>query len=253
MAVPKKPESISILKVKTQTLHFNVLGDTPLIHNRLSEKAKRELILPAGRKTAADRQGTLKHEPYQEFRASPYTLPEGETLLALPSTAFKGAMRSAAIDMPGAAKAQIGRLTFVESERICIYGIPQMFSTIVRCAGMNRTPDVRTRAICPRWAAKVSIKFVTPMLNATSVANLLAAAGMTIGVGDWRPEKGSGNYGRFSLVDADNKDFAAIVKNEGRKAQEAAMLRATPYDIDTEELLSWFDNEAKARGFEVVK
>lgn len=42
------------------------------------------------------------------------------------STSFKGAIRSAALDMPGAKKAQIGRLTYIAGDFVGIYGVPKL-------------------------------------------------------------------------------------------------------------------------------
>ena len=89
-------------------------------------------------------------------------------------------------------------------------------------------------------------------MRAQSIANLLAAAGFTSGVGDWRQEKGSGNYGSFKLVSADDPDFVRITREQGRKAQQAAMEDPEAFDAESEELLSWFDVEVKRRGFKVA-
>lgn len=249
-----KSEEISILRIEKGRMHFFVRGTTPLILNRLSEKAKHELLLPRGKKNAAEKASTLKHEPLAEFRAAPTRISDetAPTLLALPTTAFKGSMRSAALDMPGANKSQIGRLTYVPGEHIAVYGVPQVLCSVVRSADMNRTPDVRTRVILPEWACHVTVEFTQPILREQSVANLLAAAGITIGVGDWRPEKGSGTYGCFELVGADDPDFARIVATGGRAAQAAAMDDPTAYDDETSELLAWFDVEVKRRGFKLA-
>lgn len=236
--------------IKTETIELNVLGLSPLICNRLAEKARHELLMPKGRKTTADRAASLKHDPLLEFQASPYTLADegSPTLLAHMSSAFKGAMMSAALDLPGAKKTQIGRLVLVEGTYVPIFGVPELFMTIVRSADMSRTPDVRTRAILPRWAATLTITFAVPLLNTRSVVNLLAAAGKICGVGDWRPEKGKGSYGQFMLVDQENTEFAEIVAAGGRDAQRAAMQAPMTYDRETEELLAWFDAESATRG-----
>ena len=167
------------------------------------------------------------------------------------ASSFKGALRSAALDIPGANKSQIGRLTYVNGEFTPIYGVPKLFMSIVRSADMNRTPDVRTRAIVPEWACKLSVTYVQPLLRDQAVANLLAAAGISIGVGDWRPEKGAGAYGQFALVSADDADFVRICKTGGRAAQMAAMEDPDCHDEETAELLSWFDKEVKVRGFKI--
>ena len=79
--------------------------------------------------------------------------------------------------------------------------------SITRSADKNRTPDVRTRAILPEWACKLRIAYTKPILREQAIFNLLAAAGLQSGVGDWRQEKGSGSYGAFKLVNADDPDF----------------------------------------------
>jgi hypothetical protein len=240
-------EITDILKVTTGSFDCCIVGTSPLVLNRMSEKAKHELLMPKGRKTATERALSLKHIPIDEYRASAYTLKDGPTLLALMSTAFKGALRSAALDMPGAKKAQIGRLTYIEGDMIGIYGVPKLFMAIVRSADMNKTPDVRTRAIVPAWACQLRVTFVQPLIRAQAVANLLAAAGITIGVGDGRPEKGAMSYGQFKIVDRDDPEFLAIVKAGGRKAQQAGLDKPVCYDLETEELLAWFEDEFAKR------
>lgn len=242
-------EVTDILKVTTGDLSCCILGTSPLILNRMSEKAKHTLLLPGGPKSAIEKATTLKHNPVEEFQASPYTLRDtsAPTWLAILSTAFKGAIRSAALDMPGAKKSQVGRLTYIPGEFAGIYGIPKLFMSVTRSADMARTPDVRTRVIVPEWACYLRVTYVEPLIRAQAVANLLAAAGITIGVGDWRPEKGSGSYGQFQIVAKDNPDFLRIVKAGGRKAQIEAMDKPIAYDDETMELLSWFEHERAAR------
>ena len=244
------PDSISdILKVSTGQIDFHIVGTSPLILNRMSEKAKHELLMPKGRKNAIERATTLKHVPIDEYRASAYTLKDEtrDTWLALLSTSFKGALRSAALDMPGAKKAQIGRLTYIAGEFVGIYGVPKLFMSITRSADMNKTPDVRTRAIVPEWACVVTVTYVLPLIRPQAVINLLAAAGLTIGVGDWRPEKGSGSYGQFRLAEPDDADFKRIVEQGGRAAQVAGFQNPVCYDDETTELLSWFETERASR------
>jgi hypothetical protein len=258
MAATKKTtttEEVSdILEVTRGQFDCCLIGTSPLILNRMSEKAKRDLLMPKGRKSAIDRAMTLKHQPVEEYRASVYRLsdPEAPTLLALLSTAFKGAIRSAALDMPGAKKAQIGRLTYIAGDYVGIFGLPKLFMSITRSADMNKTPDVRTRAIVPEWACRVAITYVQPLIRAQAVANLLAAAGLTIGVGDWRPEKGAGSYGQFRLVNHDDPAFLAIVNAGGRVAQGDALETPVCYDDETAELLSWFDTERAKRALRGV-
>lgn len=242
-------ESVDILQVERGTLDLCVLGTSPIILNRMSEKAKRELLLPKGRKTAAEKATTLKHNPLEEYRASAYRIQSADspTLLAILSTSFKGAMATAALDLPGAKKAQIGRLTYVNGDYVPIYGLPQLFMSVVRSADMNKTPDIRTRAIIPEWACRLKVTYIKPLMTPQAVLNLIAASGLTIGVGDWRPEKGKGNYGQFEIVSDEDARFMDIVKRGQRMAQQAALDTPVCYDDETSSLLAWFDDEMDAR------
>lgn len=249
MAKKSAPDTIisDVLKVMTGTLECYAVGTSPLVLNRMSEKAKHELLMPKGRKNMAERATSLKHQPYEEYRASAYQLREGPTLLALLSTAFKKALSSAALDMPGAKKSQIGRLTWVEGDMVGVFGLPKLYMAVVRSADMNKTPDIRTRAIVPHWACQFNVSYVEPLIRPNAIANLLAAAGMYIGVGDGRPEKGAMNYGQFRIAGKDDPDLKRIMKDGGRKAQQAALDEPVAHDDETTELLSWFDTERSQR------
>jgi len=214
----------------------------------------RELAAPKGRKTAADKASGAKHLPLDEYQASPYTNPDpdGKTFLQLLASMFKKAMMTAALDLPGTKKAQIGRLLYVMGDRVDLYGVPKLMMSVTRSADMNRTPDIRTRAILPKWASIVDVSFIRPILNEQSVVNLLVAAGITSGMGDWRPEKGAGNYGQFKIVDSPNDpEFLEIVKSGGRSAQEEGMKNPDFYDQESEELFDWVESENKRKGFKV--
>jgi len=250
--VKQAATEITIMEVEQGEIEFCVLGTSPLIMNRMSQKASRELLAPKGRKTAAEKAISMKHDPVKEFRDSPYIdpNPDSPTLLGVLATAFKGALGTAALDMPGdVKKAQIKRLVYVSGELLPIYGIPKLFMAITRSADMNHTPDVRTRAILPEWACKVVIRFAKPQLREQAIINLLAAAGFMCGIGDWRQEKGSGSYGCFKLVSSDNPDFKRIIETQGRFAQEMALDIPEPYNLETSELLGWHQVESKSRGF----
>ncbi len=250
----KKDEEIEVLKINQQRISVNILGHSPCVYNAMSFKVKQDLLFPRNKKNAAERASTLKHDPLREYRESVYRTSKDDapTRLLLPCRMFKAALKGVAVDMPGAAKAQIGRLTWVEGDYASVYGTPQLLMSVVRSADMNHTPDIRTRAILPRWACTLSITLVTPMLKDVMVLNLLAAAGMMRGVGDGRPEKGSFSYGQFELVSSDDSRFLEVME-ERREVQDAALLEPEPYDVESNELFTWFQEEVKKRGFKELQ
>lgn len=241
-------ETIEVEPLRIGSVQVWLRGRTPLICNRLASKARRELLMPKGKKTTADKQQNLKHNPLAEYRDSMSMRPgnDGPTRLVIPSPAVKGSMATAALETKGTNKTQIGRLVWVQGYSCDLYGSPQMFMAPVRSADMNKTPDIRTRALLQEWCVPVTIQFVTPQINETAILQLLSNGGIIIGIGDFRQEKGKGNFGQFDVVtEADCKD---IIANGGMKQQDAAIKNPTCFDADTEELFGWFQTEVKARG-----
>lgn len=238
-----------LIRLTTHKITFCVLGRTPIILNRMTEKAKHQLLLGGVHKTAADKAASLKHNPIEEFRASPYisTDRHSPTLLCHLAVAFKRALCGAALDMPGAKKAQMLRLVHASQERVPLYGVPRLLMSVVRSADLQKTPDIRTRAILPEWGCYVTIEYTPPLATESMIMKLMAAAGFSQGVADWRPEKGAGNYGQFEIVNEDDPRFQAVLL-QGRAAQEEAMANPVPYDLESEEMLEWFSAEVKRRG-----
>lgn len=245
-------DEISILEITQGEVSFAVIGTMPLIFNRMSEKAKRDLLMPSGKPTVAEKAARLKHDPVKEYRDSVYRN-YGEapaTRLCLPAPSFKGALMTAALRLPGATKTAIGQLTWVPGERIDVYGVPKLFMGVVRSADMNKTPDIRTRAIMERWACVVTVRFVQPNLTQRAVVNLMAGAGIISGVGDFRQEKGKGNYGQFRLSDLDDPEYQEIVASGGREVQDDALEHIVCYDGESAEMLDWYNTEVIRRGRE---
>jgi len=243
-------EIIEIQAIEMASLSFHVVGTSPLIMHRFSQKAWQELLLPSLRENRASLEQKLKHDPYAEFRGAFYRNSDkrAKSLFHLPNGSFHGAIASAALDMPGAKKAQIERLTKVTSVNIELFGTPKIFCSMVRNSDISRTPDVRTRPIFPQWACEVEVRYAKSSLTSKAVANLFGAAGMIIGIGDWRGQKG-GPFGAFKTVSPKDREYAAILK-QGRVLQQKAYEKPLFYDEDTEEILTWFASEVRQREME---
>lgn len=258
MAKPKEEKKISVIEITEGVFQLYIVGKTPLILNRMSEKARQELLCPKGRKGAAEKAVTIKHDVIAEFRASAHTLKDSKapTLLAIPAAAPKRAIATAALDLPGAKKAQIGRLCWVPGEYLPVYGKPQLLISTVRNSDMNHTPDQRTRVIVPHWACLLTINFAQPILSPEVVSRLLVAAGFYVGVGDWRNEKGAGNYGQFRVLtpeEAKKDEEVRLIMKDGRKVQEKAMANPDCYDDESADLLAHFLKEMELRGKKITK
>ena len=214
----------------------------------MSNKVKQMLLVGSQKKTKSER-AEIKHNPYKEFLDSAEILPDGPTSLGLRVVAVKAAMATAAIETAGLTKAGTQRLLFMPGDFVPLYGTPQLRMDVVRSADINKTPDVRTRLFLPRWGAEIDINYVVPQLGAVSIYTLLANAGILIGVGDFRQEKGKGAFGSFRVLTEDEKDteWNDLVKNHNRKAQAKALESPAYANKDTEDLMEFFEEEVKRR------
>lgn len=240
----------TIEAIETRRVVIKVVGTSPLIMHRFSFKARQELLNPSPKKNASERATTLKHNPLEEYRECFYRNRNAKSpaLFHLPKGTVHGALASAALDIPGATRASIERLTQVIGH-IDLFGVPKLFMSMVRSSDIAKTPDVRTRPIFERWACKVEIEYKTNPLTDNQVLNLLSAAGFLIGIGDWRRQKG-GEYGAFRVANENDAEFREICK-QGRSAQQAAYDKPEEYDEDTSELLAWFNSEVARRRHDV--
>ena len=239
------PTEINISQITMDSVIVRLIGNTGLYCHKMSAKAKQQLMLGARKKTAAEKL-LVKHHPREEFRASMHVhkgVHENSHVL-FPAMAIKSAMGTAALVIPGITKTQVQRLVFIPKEMVPIFGIPKLRMDIARSSDINRTPDIRTRAYFPEWAIELEIKFSKPTLSRKAIATLLHNAGILVGIGDNRQEKGKGSYGTFG-VDMVPGELPAHMRDA--EAQWEAIENPQPENLDSEELLAEFDNEMENR------
>ena len=204
-------DALDIRGIEMKTMVVPIKGTAPLIMHRFSEKAKKQMLdAMQGRKAPKE-----PKDPEAEYQSAFYRMDDGTP--AFPSVGFKSAIVSAgrlfgkSVKMT-ALRQQIfvdGELSLVESQKMVrIEGTPQMREDVVR-VGMSGT-DLRYRPEFVEWSAEITIRYVASALTDDSVLSLLQAAGMGVGVGEWRPER-SGDFGTFIInPDKEVQVFGAI-------------------------------------------
>lgn len=247
----KKAEAgtLYIDPLKRGRVTLRLIGTTPLYYHAMSAKAMRTLLIGAGRKTVAEKRD-LKHDPEQEYRDSVYSTETGPTLLCFPAPGIKTAMATAALETAGITKASVNRHIFLPQYSVPIWGKPMLKMDVVRSADMNKTPDVRTRAFLPRWATEVDIAFGVPALSPHAIASLLQNAGILVGIGDFRQEKGRGNFGTFAVIGDDMGDWQETwdaITAEGRDVQRHALDNPECADANTAALMAMLTDERGRR------
>jgi hypothetical protein len=183
-------------------------------------------------KTKRDRK-----DPETEYAESLYVATDGS--YGFPAAAFKSAIVSAANDIEGIAMSKIRRNIWLcadceeqrevsfefevsvgsgkkrkkeneetkmvsfkqtfQSQLVRIEGEPTMRMDTVRVGGMSKSADIRFRGSFPEWSAILHIRH-SDVIQSKEVMNLLLRAGLTIGIGEGRPEKKVDmGWGRFSV------------------------------------------------------
>ena len=154
---PKKDNSpLYVQRLAVDERTFKILGLTPIYHNRMSAKAKQQLLVGGQRKTVADRR-ELKHNPFEEFRDSLHHCPglNPNTDLGFPAVGVKAALATAALVVSGIAKTDVQRLVFLPEEMIPIYGVPRLRMDVTRNADPKRTPGHSDPRLHPRLGSGV--------------------------------------------------------------------------------------------------
>lgn len=246
--VKEDSAEVTIVPLKRATVRLRIVGTTPLFQNRMPAKAKQQLLVGGQKKSRADRV-QIKHDPLAEFRESAEILPCGQTALGLRVTAVKAAMATAALETKGLTKSSVQRLLFMPGDLVSLYGVPKLRMDVVRSADINRTPDVRSRAFLPKWGAEIDIQFIVPQLSVQGVIALLCNAGVLVGVGDFRQERGKGAFGSFRVLGdgEDDDEWNELLAEHGRMAQLHALSKPEYANKDTEDLMSYFHSEVKRR------
>lgn len=189
---------VTIDKIEACTIRVPIIGRTPLIVNRFSEKAKR-LMLDSfqGRKTPRQ-----PKDPQAEYEAAFYLTEKDE--YGFPVTAFKKATVGGArfygsqVTMTGL-RASVFMRGILGSDGMpltVIEGKPWMREDVVR--NNRNSTDLRYRPQFDEWSTTIEVTYVKSMLVRSSVLSLIDAGGLGVGVGEWRPEKG-GDFGTYAI------------------------------------------------------
>ena len=219
----KDTETISIKPIDIRKTTIRVVGDTPLIMHRWSEKAKTMMLESQTGKSKGKKKPV--RVPVDDFIQAAYWIegkpeyPENAcdeeceeafneaiargARFGFPATAFKQSAMSAAYRL-GWVKNQMGLrgAFFIESDEnglVEIHSDPPVMREDMVKVGMG-TADLRYRPQFNNWWADLEISY-----NAGSeygldvIVNALNAGGYVCGLGEWRPER-DGDNGRFHVA-----------------------------------------------------
>ena len=190
--------AITLKPIVSRRIRFGIKGISPLIQHRFSEKAKRQMAEKHAGKRTKNRE---IRDPNAEFEEAAYRMPDGSPAISL--MAFKNSIISVAHKDIGIEKTLVRKAVFVVGTHsefdgpvtAMVADDPTMRTDPVK-VGMST--DLRYRPMFEEWKVQITMDLRTDLITPEDLANLVNHAGFSVGIGDWRPEKG-GEFGRFEL------------------------------------------------------
>lgn len=188
--------AVEIKPVSYQSLSFGIVSVSPLVMHQWTDKARRALREKhAGRKTK-ERE---KRDPQAEADAATYKCEDGTP--GIPAIAFKSSLISAAHKDLGIEKTLIRKAVFTglaDPQQLLPITFERMEvrEDLVRVGAGQ--PDLRYRPYFFNWKCSMVLQFEPSMVRIEDLLSLIDRAGLSVGIGEWRPEKG-GEYGRFKI------------------------------------------------------
>lgn len=199
--VEPKVTQITVDRIKRATVEVPIIGVTPLVPHRWSEKARKMM---RDKQMGRAEKARSPKQPEEDAREATYWMPDGR--VGMPATAFKGAIADAARYFGKSVTMEdLKRAIFVhgivtgDGPLVAIDGDPEMFEAMPR--NSSGVADLRYRNMIWPWKATLEVEFITALLTEDAIVNLVDAAGIS-GVGDMRPsspKSKTGTYGKFKV------------------------------------------------------
>lgn len=201
---------IQISKPNIEQVALKIIGNAPYVQNKFSQKAREMMRAKQEAGSTGTKGGKRQGKDFMEtYEGAKHISEEG--WIGIPAPSFRNAMISACRIV--GFKMTLAKLSvFVLPDGfdaddgtplVRIYGEPEVHEGLVRNA--TGVADVRWRPMWRKWHAIVRISYDADQFTTEDVLNLLARAGMQVGIGEGRPDSkqsaGMG-WGTFEVVTA---------------------------------------------------
>jgi len=213
--------SMKLKPMDVRQLTTTIFGDD-LITHRWSEKARKEMLDNQQRTKEEKKIAKLnreKKDPEADFQGARYHW-DGKDWF--PVNGVKKAMVSAAHAL-GINRSIVQRSVFIAGESRRDY-FQIKYTRVVRREDAvkvgpfgKKETDLRYRPEYQNWTAELRIQYRADVITAEQVLLLLRDAGFSIGIGEWRPDRG-GQAGRFEIEATPTKKAKPVTSRGVRRA-----------------------------------
>lgn len=195
-------QTIAIPRLRKGRMKVQLVGITPLIIQRFSEKSIRQM---EDKQTGKAKGPRAAKNPKECFEAAKYLDKQGRDCLkavAVKCAMIESMRNTEGLNMTKGRLAGIfitsmdgGDLVPIEFERC------EMQCDTPRNA--NGNPDLRYRPYYYNWSCWVKVEWLIDVMSIEQVISQLSVAGSTAGLHEWRPQKSaSGQNGMFEVAGA---------------------------------------------------
>jgi len=187
----EKTTVIEIPKIQISQMEIVLVGDSPLVSHKWSDKAKKMML---GKQMKEAKTAKEAKDPHQDYLDSMYEHPDGG--YGFPTIAFKAAAIKACRFTDGVKMTEARGAFHVVGDLAKVEGEPNMREDMVRIA--MGTADIRYRGEFKQWKVRLLVRYNASVLSPAQIYNLFNLAGFGVGVGEGRPEK-NGSWGMFHV------------------------------------------------------
>lgn len=196
--------AISIPAPRFETLSFHLIGDSPYMQARFSEKAR---IMMREKHEAGSVAAKGKKREARDFHDDYLQAMHKSRAgwLGIPAGAFRAAAISAC-RLVGFKMTMAKLSLFIEADGfdaldgtplVRILGDPEPSEMLVRNA--TGVADIRVRPMWREWECDLRVRYDCDQFTRVDVANLLLRVGSQVGIGEGRPDSKSSNGLGFGL------------------------------------------------------
>ncbi len=195
---PTEEKRITIPGVVVKTATITIQGISPLLVNKFSSKAKKEM--------EDKQQGVAKtkkgfRDPEAEYKESLYIIP-GTKKYGIPANGLKNAAVSSCRYVDGISQTfALGAFHVAggPGNLVEVQGTPVMDEGMVRIGGFGKKVSMpRYRGRFDKWEVTFDCHYNSRVISPEQLCNLFENAGFSVGLCEWRPEK-RGNFGMFRV------------------------------------------------------
>lgn len=203
-----KETQVIIAAPKITTVVIGIIGTAPYVQHKFSQKARNQMlqkqIAGLAGKGKKQREG---RDIEQDYKDAMHLDSKGRH--GIPAPAFRSAMISAC-RLVGFQMTKAKLSVFVTPDcfdaddgtpLVLIEGTPRLHEGYVRLE--TGVASVSLRPMWESWTANVRVSFDEDQFTVTDVYNLMARAGLQVGVGEGRPDSKKSNgmgWGTFAIV-----------------------------------------------------